>query len=175
MTNRPGTYALVLKALNHATQTIGKLGTMKIVPGFYIYIGSAFGPGGLRVRISHHLKTAAKLHWHIDYLRQRTELVEIWSVNELQCEHDWANCMMQSPQVTIPLPGFGASDCRCAAHLFYFSEKPAFTSFSETGTENPEVSKFAMSKIVVNNSENVENIHHFICPEQIPLYPLIYN
>ena len=135
LTNRPGTYALILQAFKPATQTVGKLGTMKVIPGFYIYIGSAFGPGGLRARISHHLKIAAKPHWHVDYLRRRVELVGIWATCELQCEHDWAHKVMQFPQVAIPLPGFGASDCRCTAHLFYFSEKPAFAYFQKMGAD----------------------------------------
>ena len=47
---------------------IGSLGRFDILPGFYAYVGSAFGAGGLRARIGHHLESTAWPHWHIDYL-----------------------------------------------------------------------------------------------------------
>ena len=31
---------------------------------------------------------------------------------------------MQSEAATVPLNGFGSSDCQCATHLFYFKRKP---------------------------------------------------
>jgi hypothetical protein len=30
----------------------------------------------------------------------------------------------QLPGMTIPVPRFGSSDCRCPAHLVYFGERP---------------------------------------------------
>jgi Uri superfamily endonuclease len=38
---------------------IGRLGVYDIVPGYYAYVGSAFGAGGLRARICHHLESTA--------------------------------------------------------------------------------------------------------------------
>jgi len=57
---------------------IGRLGSFNIIPGFYAYVGSAFGPGGLRARIRHHLESVAQPHWHIDYLLGYAEPVEVW-------------------------------------------------------------------------------------------------
>ncbi len=56
---------------------IGRLGSFNIIPGFYAYVGSAFGPGGLRARIRHHLESVAQPHWHIDYLLGYAEPVEV--------------------------------------------------------------------------------------------------
>ena len=76
MTCEPGTYALVLRSRKLASLRIGRLGTLKLQPGFYVYIGSAFGTGGLQARIKHHQRIAAHPHWHIDYLREVCDLVE---------------------------------------------------------------------------------------------------
>jgi Uri superfamily endonuclease len=48
--------------------SVGRLGEFDLVPGFYAYVGSAFGLGGLRARIGHHPESTAEPHWHIDYL-----------------------------------------------------------------------------------------------------------
>jgi len=117
----------MLRASTHITQQIGKLGTMNIVPGFYVYVGSAFGPGGLRARIAHHLKTTIKPHWHIDYLRCRTTPVEVWVTRNGAClEHQWARTLSRHVHAAVPLRGFGASDCTCDSHLFFFPEEPSY-------------------------------------------------
>ncbi len=36
---------------------IGKLGQFKFKKGYYAYVGSAFGPGGLNSRIKHHIES----------------------------------------------------------------------------------------------------------------------
>jgi Uri superfamily endonuclease len=41
---------------------IGSLGEFDIIPGFYAYVGSAFGSGGLRSRIGHHLESTVERH-----------------------------------------------------------------------------------------------------------------
>lgn len=49
----------------------GKLGgsVRRLAPGLYLYVGSAYGPGGLRARLRRHLEGVRKrLKWHIDYL-----------------------------------------------------------------------------------------------------------
>ena len=33
---------------------IGKLGVLHMLPGIYVYVGSALGPGGLAARIERH-------------------------------------------------------------------------------------------------------------------------
>ena len=59
-----GTYVL-LAHLSQAKQLeIGRLGEFDLVPGFYAYVGSAHGSGGLRARIQHHLESTADPHWH---------------------------------------------------------------------------------------------------------------
>jgi len=118
-----GTYVLILYVARTKSLSIGSLGKHRLPPGYYAYVGSAFGPGGLRARLTHHLKAWSEPHWHIDYLRRQADITEIWfSSGPVKQEHAWARTCQSTPGVTIPAPYFGASDCQCASHLFFFPE-----------------------------------------------------
>ena len=130
MRNLPGTYALVLESACDKNVEIGKLGRLHVRPGFYVYVGSAFGPGGLKARIAHHMKISAKPHWHIDYLRSILQLNEAWYTYAVERnEHRWADTFSSLRGTTIPMTGFGASDCSCTSHLFAFTIQPSIRSF----------------------------------------------
>jgi Uri superfamily endonuclease len=133
----PGTYALLLKLDKQERITVGKLGTFDFPAGYYLYVGSALGPGGLRARLARHRRsregssgsnrgqTSQKLHWHIDYLLQRAQLVEVWSVaSEERLECQWSKATRGLSGAQIPVRGLGSSDCRCPSHLIYFSARP---------------------------------------------------
>lgn len=125
-----GTYALLLRARQNLALQIGRCGQLAIQPGCYVYIGSAFGPGGVRARVQHHCHVAAKPHWHVDYLRQVTEVEAVWYSHDLQRqEHSWAATVGSLRGAALPLPGFGASDCSCPAHLFFFATAPRLAVF----------------------------------------------
>ncbi len=119
----PGTYALVLRSSTTRTVRVGALGDMHVRPGYYVYVGSACGPGGLRARIEHHACRAARPHWHIDYLRRYTRLQTVWHTGA-RCEHEWAAAVNSMAGATIALAGFGSSDCDCETHLFRFGVRP---------------------------------------------------
>ena len=119
-----GTYLLLLECDKQVELSIGKLGNMMTRPGYYLYVGSAFGPGGIKARINHHMQIAVRPHWHIDYLRTVAEVVDAWRVYGYRYEHEWAHSLMQSEAAKVPLKGFGSSDCDCTTHLFYFKHKP---------------------------------------------------
>ena len=126
----PGTYALVLGAARDARVRIGRLGLLSLRRGCYVYVGSALGSGGLCGRISHHLRRTAAPRWHIDYLKRAAEPVEIWyCTGRTRREHDWATILDTLPGCSIALARFGASDCRCVAHLFRFDARPTFDAF----------------------------------------------
>ena len=127
---KPGTYALVLSCTSNARIQVGRLGTMQLQRGYYVYLGSALGPGGLRARIAHHQKLATRPHWHIDYLRAHTQLHSVWlDYDGRRHEHEWAHAMEKVNGGAIPHPGFGASDCGCPSHLYFFARCPAQISF----------------------------------------------
>ena len=129
--NLTGTYILLLHLPVDTTLTVGKLGIVDFPAGWYTYIGSAFGAGGLVSRIRHHLQASEKPHWHIDYLRQETILQEIWlSPDTERREQAWVDLMLEIPGATILVEGFGASDSSQETHLLYFELKPSLEDFA---------------------------------------------
>jgi Uri superfamily endonuclease len=130
MQARPGTYALILVSASDRLIQIGKLGQLLLQPGFYVYAGSAFGPGGIRARVAHHARVSQRPHWHIDYLRSILNLDEVWySYDSERHEHRWADTFSRLKGATLPIAGFGASDCSCRSHLLLFSTKPSVRRF----------------------------------------------
>ncbi len=121
----PGTYALLFQRPLSGRIEVGRLGSFEFPAGFYLYVGSALGPGGLAGRLRRHLSPTRKIHWHVDYLDKEATLIEIWySIGQERLEHDWAAVLGRLPGVQIPALNFGASDCRCESHLFYHPRRP---------------------------------------------------
>lgn len=127
---RPGTYVLVMRLARPATLRIGTLGAARLRPGFYAYAGSALGPGGIAARVGRHARGGPATHWHIDYLRRLAPAREAWfTTGRVRREHAWAGALARLPGAAAPVPGFGASDCRCHSHLVYFATQPAIAAF----------------------------------------------
>lgn len=116
-----GTYLLHLWLAQPLAQlAIGRLGRFDLAPGHYYYVGSAFGPGGLAARLRRHSVVEKRAHWHIDYLRPHLELREMWAAvagERLECR--WCAVLASLPELSRPIPHFGASDTGCGGHLFY--------------------------------------------------------
>ena len=126
----PGAYALILQADQPRIVQIGRLGQLAVEPGCYVYVGSALGPGGVRARVGHHVRMMARPHWHIDYLRRAAALRHVWySYDAVRREHMWADIFANMSGAAVPLPGFGASDCACLTHLYFFSRQPRLDTF----------------------------------------------
>ena len=101
-----------------STVQIGRWGRLDVEPGYYLYVGSAFGPGGVAARVTRHLRKRKPRRWHLDYLRAHVIPAQIWICYDPERrEHPWATAVGNSPCVN-PIEGFGSSDCRCRAHLF---------------------------------------------------------
>ena len=127
----------MLRCRRAGAVVVGSLGSMSIEPAVYLYVGSAFGPGGLAARLTRHVSRRKAQRWHIDYLRPRTSLVCAWfSPSPAHLEHDWAARALALRTAWIPLPRFGASDCRSPGHLIRFPDSDASRrSIGETQTE----------------------------------------
>ncbi len=114
-----GSYVLIIKLPSEQAIKIGSLNTMHFPAGYYAYVGSAMG--GLKSRLSHHLRAGKKPHWHIDYLLQQAAISSI-----ILCEaRDRTECTIAQAlsHQFDSIPGFGCSDCRCKSHLFYASRE----------------------------------------------------
>ncbi|MBN1920666.1 MAG: GIY-YIG nuclease family protein [Anaerolineae bacterium] len=117
LSTSPGIYVLGLR-LDHAQQLrIGALGDFMFPAGYYLYVGSAWGPGGLRARVGRHLRGGPIRRWHIDYLRAVATPCALWVVPEASNECAWAMQLLALSDARMVAPRFGASDCSCPAHL----------------------------------------------------------
>ena len=126
----PGTYVLVLRFSRRLEIVVGKLGVLAVQPGYYVYVGSALGPGGLAARVGRHCRREKTLRWHVDYLRAVAQVEEVWYAtgkNHRECR--WASILQSLPVASVPLMGFGASDCGCASHLCFFKMPPSVADF----------------------------------------------
>lgn len=109
----PCTYQLVIEVSRPVEVTVGALGRQRFPAGIYVYTGSA--ARNLEARIERHLRREKTLRWHIDYLLAEPDvrIVEVRRSARPECE------LNARTAGSIPVPGFGASDCRngCGSHL----------------------------------------------------------
>ncbi len=123
-----GSYILLISLEVDKRIQIGKLGEFDFPLGYYLYSGSAFG--GLQARIRRHLAREKKLYWHIDFLLTISRVEEIWvTYAEERVECQLARALRGLAGASVPVKGFGSSDCRCDTHLVHLSWKPDLTSF----------------------------------------------
>jgi Uri superfamily endonuclease len=121
-----GVYALVIKARNQVIVSTGALGDVVFAPGTWVYTGSALGTGSTRLdhRIKRHFTSVKTLHWHIDFLLEKTgpPVDVIWARTERAMECKVAEALKRHADFEIGPRGFGASDCnaRCGSHVFRF-------------------------------------------------------
>jgi Uri superfamily endonuclease len=123
-----GTYVLALELEARQQLAVGRLGVCEFPAGWYLYVGSARGPGGLAARLARHrrrLGQAKRAHWHVDYVRERAIWGGAWiRPSDLSLECEWAQILGSLGGAERVAPGFGASDCRCAGHLVRVESLP---------------------------------------------------
>ena len=135
-----GAYWLALALPRPAHVRIGRLGEALFPRGYYIYTGSAHGPGGVRARLGRHLRGSPHRRWHIDFLRAvAAPFAWGWTTSPdpaTPWECRWAQALAAAPEAFIPLTGFGASDCRsgCPAHLVGFPSLAALQNAALSAT-----------------------------------------
>ena len=121
----PGSYLLWYFLPKGQNISVGKFGPQLFKRGWYGYCGSAFGSGGLRGRLKHHLAQSEKCHWHIDYFKAHASLRRLWIHVGYNKEHDWSRLLLFDCGGQVLCRGFGSSDCSCDSHLIYFSSQAA--------------------------------------------------
>ena len=132
-----GVYILVFHLAKATSITFDRKGTRHKFPaGWYLYVGSACGVGGLHRRLARHQRRIAdgkKMHWNVDYFREHALLSELWYFETDDCrfEHHWAQTVTDQMGATVPVPKFGASDCKadCSSHFFHLTARPSTAVF----------------------------------------------
>ena len=121
ISDQKGTYILLIRVIRPTTITIGRLGDIAFEKGLYAYVGSAWGSGGLKARISRHLRKSKKKFWHIDYLLscKNVYVESIILLIGLRVEHLLAEKLSR---IFRFVKGFGASDSPCQSHLFFVDD-----------------------------------------------------
>ncbi len=88
--------------------------------GLYVYSGSARRHP--HSRLQRHLRREKRLRWHIDYVLTSpgVEIVDVEVRGVPECR------LNRLTIGTLPVRGFGASDCRsrCGSHLKYLGPTP---------------------------------------------------
>ncbi len=117
LTPAPGAYLLLLALSRPLALPRPALKSARLGVGHYLYAGSALGPGGIRARVLRHARKGKRRHWHIDHLTEAGTLLAALALPGMgECEV--VRSLLALPGVTVPVPGFGSSDCRtCPAHL----------------------------------------------------------
>jgi len=119
----PGRYIIVGRLSNEVCITSGPFSGLLLTRGYYFYTGSAFGPGGLRARITRHLNPETKKFWHFDHLKAFFCIEEVWySLGGENQECQFIKELKGLDYSFFPLHKFGSSDCRhgCPGHLLRF-------------------------------------------------------
>jgi Uri superfamily endonuclease len=131
--DRSGTYVVILHAEKPGVVRLGRLGTFWFPAGYLLYVGSAFGGGGVASRTERHLGKTGPLRWNIDYLRGFASSVELWWThhpNKVEC--NWAMALSGMPECCCTAPQAGANDCKSRpAHLFSTKERPSIKAFAK--------------------------------------------
>ena len=115
-----GAYALILRLAHPVRLDLPTIDAAEIPPGWYVYAGSANGPGGVRARLARHFRRDKRRHWHVDRLSvAASDMAALAVAGGVEC--DLVARLLQAPMFTMAAVGFGSSDCgRCAGHLLRY-------------------------------------------------------
>jgi len=114
-----GVYIAVLYVPEEQVIYVGRLGRFHFRQGMYFYVGSA--QQNMSARLERHSRKKKILRWHIDYLSVNAEMLGAIKIAG-SCERECQLANKIGRMFELAVPGFGASDCRCAGHLFYTEE-----------------------------------------------------
>lgn len=117
LSDSKGAYALALRLDETIAIDLPRVAGDRLSPGWYVYVGSAWGSGGLRARLGRHFRPEKRPHWHVDRLTGRSpEMAALVVAAGREC--DIAEELLRSHRCEIAAAGFGSSDCRrCESHL----------------------------------------------------------
>jgi len=111
-----GLYIAVFRLDADRRIRVGRLGRFRFRRGVYLYVGTA--QRGRDARLARHARRDKPLRWHVDYLSANATMLGAILVpggrdGECRVAAELARLYPRAAG------RFGASDCRCAGHLFY--------------------------------------------------------
>ena len=110
---QPGAYLLLIELTKVTDVKLSNKRRASLVPGRYLYAGSAYGPGGLKARIARHMRRSKVQRWHVDQLT-KSGVRGAWVFPGCN-ECDLVDMNLALP---VSIVGFGSADCkRCRSHL----------------------------------------------------------
>jgi Uri superfamily endonuclease len=110
----PGAYVLIVELAESIQITLPRKPKTTLQAGHYLYCGSAKGSGGIRARLSRHMRPGKVIHWHVDLLTAPGQVTGAWTFPGCdECE-----LVRDLSHLPAPIRGFGSTDCpRCWSHL----------------------------------------------------------
>lgn len=115
-----GCYQLIIELGEDSRLSVGALGEVLLKRGFYVYTGRA--KKNLRQRIARHRLKSKKLHWHIDYLLVKGEIIDVLIYPGELDECGLNKNLYNKLEGAIWIKRFGSSDCNCAGHLIHCTD-----------------------------------------------------
>jgi Uri superfamily endonuclease len=111
-----GAYLLLIGLAQPVVLNASRFAGLEFPAGWYVYAGSAKGPGGLHARVARHLRRDKRAHWHVDHLTDDASVMPLCFPGTDECS--LMDALIAASAFTIPAPGFGSTDCRrCDSHL----------------------------------------------------------
>ncbi|MEZ4656521.1 MAG: DUF123 domain-containing protein [Caldilineaceae bacterium] len=122
-TAAPGSYILILQSEINRTIQVGRLGQFALAAGLLFVRGQRIA-SGVAARVAHQ-RVSARPQPASTICAGTPRCASVFCRHDpVRREHTWAQRLAQSDSLSIPLPGFGASDRACRSHLFYSSSLP---------------------------------------------------
>jgi Uri superfamily endonuclease len=118
----PGAYAMAIELSDEVAVTFSGRLRIALPAGRYLYCGSTKGPGGLKARLSRHMRRGKSVRWHVDQLTEQGLVIGNW----IFPGGDECRLVQMCSHLPMPIAGFGSSDCTtCRSHLLHWSNGTA--------------------------------------------------
>jgi histidyl-tRNA synthetase len=119
----PGFYAMAIELNDEVAVRLSGRSPIALPAGRYLYCGSAKGPGGLKARLSRHMRRGKSVRWHVDQLTEQGLVVGSWispggdecelvqMCSHLQCQLLVSAAVIARPAAVICYSGPTESHC----------------------------------------------------------------
>jgi Uri superfamily endonuclease len=109
----PGADLLVIELREVTFVKLHSKPSLSLMPGRYIYAGSANGPEGLKARVSRHTRRAKRSRWHIDQLTENGDVLGAWIFpGGVECD-----LVDMNSALPVPIVGLAALTVSVAAAI----------------------------------------------------------